>query len=457
MTKRRYFGTDGIRGRVGTVPITPEFALKLGWAAGRVLARQADPRGTDHAGVLIGKDTRSSGYLLEAALEAGLSAAGVDVYLTGPLPTPGVAYLTRALRRSAGIVISASHNPYPDNGIKFFSAAGTKLPDAIETAIEEELEQPLHCVEADALGKAWRVNDAAGRYIEFCKSTFPNELDLKGWRIVVDCAHGAAYHVAPPVLHELGAEVITVAAEPNGLNINDGVGAVHTAFLSEQVRAHRADLGLALDGDGDRLMMADAKGRIYDGDVLLYIIARDYQRRGIAVSGVVGTLMSNLGFEQALSRHGLTLERSAVGDRYVMERLLQKDWLLGGENSGHLICLDKHSTGDGIVAALAVLRALIEQRASLEEAARDVTLYPQSLINVPLKAGWRWQDSASLRAEEKAMTKTLGERGRLLLRASGTEPLLRVMVEAEDEALARTSVAHLAEAVKKAMREETVS
>ncbi|MDR2244813.1 MAG: phosphoglucosamine mutase [Burkholderiales bacterium] len=457
MAKRRYFGTDGIRGRVGATPITPEFALKLGWAAGRVLARAVDPRGADHAGVLIGKDTRSSGYLLEAALEAGLSAAGVDVYLTGPLPTPAVAYLTRALRRSAGIVISASHNPYSDNGIKFFSAAGTKLPDAVEAAIEDELEQPLHCVDADALGKAWRVNDAAGRYIEFCKGTFPNELDLKGWRIVVDCAHGAAYHVAPPVLHELGAEVIAVAAEPNGLNINDGVGAVHTAFLSEQVRAHQADLGLALDGDADRLMMADAKGRIYDGDVLLYIIARDYQRRGVAIPGVVGTLMSNLGFEQALLRRGLTLERAAVGDRYVMEQLLQKGWLLGGENSGHLICLDKHSTGDGILAALAVLRALIEQQVSLEDAAREVTLYPQTLINVPLKAGWRWQDSARLSAEKTAMTETLGQRGRLLLRASGTEPLLRVMVEAEDETLARTSATHLAEAIKEAMQEETAS
>jgi phosphoglucosamine mutase len=457
MTKRRYFGTDGIRGRVGTTPITPEFALKFGWAAGRVLARAVDSRKADHAGVLIGKDTRSSGYLLEAALEAGLSAAGVDVYLTGPLPTPAVAYLTRALRRSAGIVISASHNPYFDNGIKFFSAAGTKLPDAIEEAIEEEIEQPLHCVDADALGKAWRVNDAAGRYIEFCKSTFPNELDLKGWRIVVDCAHGAAYHVAPPVLHELGAEVIAVAAEPNGLNINDGVGAVHTAFLSEQVRAHQADLGLALDGDSDRLMMADAKGRIYDGDVLLYIIARDYQRRGVAMQGVVGTLMSNFGFEQALSRHGLALERAAVGDRYVMEQLLQKGWLLGGENSGHLICLDKHSTGDGIVAALAVLRALIEQQVSLEDAAREVALYPQMLINVPLKADWRWQDSARLCAEKAAMTETLGQRGRLLLRASGTEPLLRVMVEAEDETLARTSAEHLAEAVREAMQEEATS
>ncbi|MCL2872628.1 MAG: phosphoglucosamine mutase [Betaproteobacteria bacterium] len=456
MTKRRYFGTDGIRGRVGATPITPDFALKLGWAAGRVLARAVDSRG-DHAGVLIGKDTRSSGYLLEAALEAGLSAAGVDVYLTGPLPTPAVAYLTRALRRSAGIVISASHNPYPDNGIKFFSATGTKLPDAVEAAIEDELEQPLRCVEADALGKAWRVNDAAGRYIEFCKSTFPNELDLKGWRIVIDCAHGAAYHVAPPVLHELGAEVIAVAAEPNGLNINDGVGAVHTAFLSEQVRTHQAHIGLALDGDGDRLMMADANGRVYDGDVLLYIIARDYQRRGVAMPGVVGTLMSNLGFEQALSRRGVALERAAVGDRYVMERLLQKGWLLGGENSGHLICLDKHSTGDGIVAALAVLRALIEQRASLAEAAREVTLYPQSLINVPLKAGWRWQDSAALRAEEEAMKGALGQRGRLLLRASGTEPLLRVMVEAEDETLARTSATHLAEVIGHAMQKETAS
>ena len=354
---RQYFGTDGIRGRVGEAPITPELVLKLGWAAGRVLAASRRRAGTRPA-VLIGKDTRISGYLLEAALEAGLSAAGVDVYLSGPLPTPAVAYLTRALRLSAGIVVSASHNPFDDNGIKFFGATGAKLPDRVEQAIERAMALPLTCVCSAELGKARRIDDAAGRYIEFCKSTFPNEQDLKGWRIVVDCANGAGYHVAPPVFHELGAEVIAVGAEPDGININAGVGATHPEHLRQAVLEHRADLGIALDGDGDRLVMADREGRLYDGDQLLYVIAMDYRRAARLAGGVVGTLMSNLGFEQALTRAGVALERAAVGDRYVLERMNEKGWQLGGENSGHLLCLDKHTTGDAIVAALAVLRAL---------------------------------------------------------------------------------------------------
>src|SRR5215472_10640273 len=357
----KYFGTDGVCGRVGEPPITPELVLKLGYAAGRVFAAQSAEHPGETAGVLIGKDTRISGYLLEAALESGLSAAGVDVYLSGPLPTPAVAYLTRALRLSAGIVISASHNPFEDNGIKFFSAAGTKLPDAVEKGIEQGLDRPIECVVSAELGKAFRVSDAAGRYIEFCKSTFPNELDLKGLKVVVDCAHGAAYHVAPPVFHELGAEVFAVGADPDGMNINAGVGAIHPKHLQEEVVAHGADVGLALDGDGDRLIMVDAEGRAYDGDQLLYVIALDYWRRGAMAGGVVGTQMSNLGFEQALARRGIPLERTIVGDRYVLEKMLEKKWLLGGENSGHIICLDKHTTGDAIVAALAVLRALREQ------------------------------------------------------------------------------------------------
>ncbi len=429
---RQYFGTDGIRGRVGELPITPELVLKLGWAAGRVLAAE-----TMHAGgrpaVLIGKDTRISGYLLEAALESGLSAAGVDVYLSGPLPTPAVAYLTRALRLSAGIVISASHNPFDDNGIKFFSAAGAKLPDAVEQAVERAMALPLACVPSVDLGKARRIDDAAGRYIEFCKSTFPNELDLKGWRIVVDCANGAGYHVAPPVFHELGAEVIPVGNEPNGININAEVGATHPEYLRKAVIEHDAHLGIALDGDGDRLLMADRDGCIYDGDQLLYIIAMDYRRRGaLASGGIVGTLMSNLGLEQALGREGLALERAPVGDRYVLERLIEKRWQLGGENSGHLLCLDKHTTGDAIVSALAVLRALVEQEVTLAAAAAPVTLFPQRLINVRMPKGFDWHGNAAIRAAEDDARTALGDGGRILLRPSGTEPVLRVMVEAAD-------------------------
>ena len=446
---RQYFGTDGVRGRVGEPPITPEIVLKLGWAAGRVLAVDT-VRAGKRPGVLIGKDTRISGYLLEAALEAGLSAAGVDVYLSGPLPTPAVAYLTRALRLSAGVVISASHNPYDDNGIKFFSGAGTKLPDAVEKAIEERMEEPLTCVPSAELGKARRLSDAPGRYIEFCKSTFPNELDLAGWRIVVDCAHGAGYHVAPPVFHELGAEVIAVGNEPDGININAGVGATHPDNLRRAVVEHKADLGIALDGDGDRLLMVDRDGRAYDGDQLLYVIAMDYRRRGALVGGVIGTLMTNLGFEKALAAQGIVLERARVGDRYVLERLSEKGWLLGGENSGHLLCLDKHTTGDAIVAALAVLRALIEQRTTLAEAAGPVELYPQRLINVPVVRGWDWGKSDAVRVAERSACAALGDSGRVLLRPSGTEPVLRVMVEARDRALADTQAQALAKAIAEA-------
>jgi len=386
---RQYFGTDGVRGRVGEAPITPELVLKLGWAAGLVLAADSSRDGV-RPSVLIGKDTRISGYLLEAALEAGLSAAGVDVYLSGPLPTPAVAYLTRALRLSAGIVISASHNPFDDNGIKFFSEAGLKLPDAIEQSIESVMGRELACVPSAQLGKARRIDDAGGRYIEFCKSTFPNELDLKGWRIIVDCAHGAGYNVAPPVFHELGADVISVGAEPNGTNINEGVGATNPKHLKAAVIANKADIGIALDGDGDRLLMVDHDGRAYDGDQLLYVIAMDYMRRHALDGGVVGTLMTNLGLEHALAKHGIELERAAVGDRYVLERLDEKGWLLGGENSGHVICLDKHTTGDAIIASLAVLRALVEQRTTLARAAAGITLFPQRLINVRVPKGYDW-------------------------------------------------------------------
>ena len=443
--QRRYFGTDGMRGRVGEAPITPDVILKLGWAAGRTLAK-ADARG-ERPAVLIGKDTRISGYLLEATLEAGLSAAGVDTYLCGPLPTPAIAYLTRALRLSAGIVISASHNPFDDNGIKLFSAGGAKLPDDVELAIEREMERPLVCAPSAELGKAFRVADAPGRYIEFCKSTFPNERDLRGCRIVVDCANGAGYHVAPPVFHELGAEVIAVADEPNGTNINAQVGATHPAFLAEQVRKHGADYGVALDGDGDRLIMADSDGRLYDGDQLLYVIARDYQRRGVLAGGVVGTLMSNLGFEQALSQAGIALLRTRVGDRYVLEEMVARGFHLGGENSGHMICLDKHTTGDATIAALAVLRALIEQKTTLAEAAAPVALFPQRLINVPVRRDWDWRANEAVIDAERLAVSSLGGSGRVLLRPSGTEPVLRVMVEARERNLADLHAESLAHAI----------
>jgi phosphoglucosamine mutase len=448
--QRKYFGTDGIRGRVGEPPITPDLVLKLGWAVGRTLVADAGKRADYRPGVLIGKDTRISGYLMEAALEAGLSAAGVDVYLCGPLPTAGIAYLTRALRLSAGIVISASHNPFDDNGMKFFSATGAKLADEVESAIERQMEAPLNCVPSAALGKARRVDDAAGRYVEFCKNTFPAELDLHGMRIVVDCANGAAYHVAPPVFHELGADVVSIASDPDGLNINDGSGATHPAFLAEQVRKHRADLGIALDGDADRLVMADAAGTLYDGDQLLYVIACDYQRRRALAGGVVGTQMSNLGFEQALESRGIPLARAKVGDRYVLEQMIERRWMLGGENSGHVICLDKHTTGDGIIAALAVLRALIEQKTTLPAATAALTLFPQRLINVPVKRGFDWhRDDAVTQAERRAV-EALGDTGRVLLRPSGTEPVMRVMVEAREASLAEAHAQSLAATIARA-------
>ena len=447
---KKYFGTDGVRGRVGEAPITPELVLRLGYAAGRVFAAESATHAGETPAVFIGKDTRISGYMLEAALESGLSAAGVDVYLSGPLPTPAVAYLTRALRLSAGIVVSASHNPFEDNGIKFFSAAGTKLPDAVELAIEQGMEAPLTCVPSAELGKAFRVNDAAGRYIEFCKGTFPNELDLKGLKIVVDCAHGASYHVAPPVFHELGAEVIAIGDEPDGLNINAGVGATHPKHLQAAVVEHRADLGIALDGDGDRLIMVDAEGRLYDGDQLLYIIALDYWRRGAMTGGVVGTLMSNLGFEQALTRRGIAFVRAPVGDRFVLELMQQQKWMLGGENSGHIICLDKHSTGDAIVAALAVLRALREQGITLTQATADAPLFPQRLINVPIRKGFDWRASELIQRAERDAVAALDGAGRVLLRPSGTEPVLRVMVEASDSAAVDRHANVLAEVISRA-------
>jgi phosphoglucosamine mutase len=447
MAERHYFGTDGVRGKVGEEPITPERILKLGWAAGRTLAAVDVGKRGERPGVLIGKDTRISGYMLEAALEAGLAAAGVDVYLCGPLTTPGIAYLTRALRLSAGIVVSASHNPFGDNGIKFFSAAGAKLPDEVEAAIEAMMAKPLACVPSAELGKARRIDDAAGRYIEFCKGTFPSELDLRGLRLVVDCAHGAGYHIAPPVFHELGADVVTIGAEPNGMNINAGFGATNPKALAAKVRETQADYGIALDGDGDRLVMSDGDGTLYDGDQLLYVIARDYQRRGTLAGGVVGTLMSNLGFEQALGAAGIALDRAKVGDRYVLEQLVARRWQLGGENSGHIICLDKHTTGDAIVAALAVLRALIEQRTTLAEAAKPVALFPQKLINVPVQRGFDWKSNATVCDAARAATVALGDAGRVLLRPSGTEPVLRVMVEARDAGLADTHAQAIAASV----------
>ena len=444
---RKYFGTDGVRGTVGEAPITPDFVMRLGYAAGTTLAAREHLPAGEHPAVLIGKDTRISGYMLEAALEAGFAAAGVDVMLTGPLPTPAIAYLTRALRLQAGVVISASHNPYPDNGIKFFSAGGAKLPDGVEADIESRLEQPMGCAAPARLGQARRVDDAAGRYIEFCKSTFPNEFDLRGMKIAVDCAHGAAYHIAPKVLHELGAEVHSIGAEPNGININDQVGATAPQALQKTVVAQGADLGIALDGDGDRVMMVDAGGRLYDGDQLLYVIARSRLANG-GLAGVVGTLMTNLGLEHALARLGLPVVRARVGDRYVLETLLERGWKLGGENSGHIICLDRHSTGDGIVSALQVLAALRLQSCTLEAACADLALYPQTLVNVRLPSGFDWQRRPEIESARLAAEKALGDAGRVLLRASGTEPLLRVMVEGREA----QQVAELAEDIAHAVQ-----
>ena len=447
---RKYFGTDGIRGRVGQDPITPEFVLRLGYAAGTTLVTHEHLPGGERPAVLIGKDTRVSGYMLEAALEAGFSAAGVDVMLCGPLPTPAIAYLTRALRLQAGVVISASHNPYDDNGIKFFSAQGTKLPDAVEATIEAQIDAPLMSRTSAQLGRARRIEDAAGRYIEFCKSTFPNELELRGLKIAVDCAHGAAYHVAPSVFHELGAEVIAVGVTPNGLNINDGVGATATESLRRAVLEHRADIGIALDGDGDRVIMADHLGRIYDGDQLLYIIARHVHRLR-PIAGVVGTLMSNLGFERALQRLDISFTRAKVGDRYVLEMMRERNWPLGGENSGHIICLEKHTTGDGIIAALQVLAALRADRETLASACANLLMYPQKLINIRLPVSFDWQTDPGIRQAVIDAETDLDNSGRILLRPSGTEPLLRIMVEAPDANVVACHAEAIAAAVRTAI------
>ena len=451
---RKYFGTDGVRGRVGESPITPDFVMRLGHATGKVLVSHNAGRSRFKAGerpaVLIGKDTRVSGYMLEAALEAGLAAAGVDVCLVGPMPTPAIAYLTRALRLQAGIVISASHNPYYDNGIKFFSARGTKLPDDFESEIEATLDQPLTCVSSAALGRARRIDDADGRYIEFCKSTFPFEHDLRGLKIVVDCANGAAYHIAPHVFHELGAEVSSIGTDPNGLNINDQVGATAPEALRQAVLAQGADLGIALDGDADRVLMVDAEGTLYDGDQLLFAVVRSRLRQG-AVAGVVGTLMTNLALEHAFAELKIPFARAAVGDRYVMDMLRQKGWLYGGENSGHILCLDRHSTGDGIVSALQVLSAMRDAGSDLRQLLGSLTLYPQKLINVALSKGFPWQDHPLIDAVHREVESELNGRGRVLLRASGTEPLLRVMVEGEDSAIVTGAAEKLANAVREAV------
>ena len=434
---RQYFGTDGIRGTVGQAPITPDFVLKLAHAVGRVLKRSAT-----HPKVLIGKDTRISGYMLEAALEAGLNSAGVDVVLLGPIPTPAVAYLTRAQRADLGVVISASHNPFADNGIKFFSPQGTKLPDTWELAVEAAMDEPPQWVQAGALGKSRRLNDAAGRYTEFCKSTFASHLSLHGLRIVVDGAHGAAYQIAPDVFHELGAEVIKIGCEPDGLNINQGVGATHPEALVAAVKKHRADYGVALDGDADRLQMVDAQGRLFNGDELLYLMAMDRLRRGVAVPGVVGTLMTNMAVEVALQAQGVGFARAKVGDRYVLELLAQHGWHLGGEGSGHLLMLDKHSTGDGLVSALEVLQACVAAQKTMAELLGELTLFPQTMVNVRLREGQGpWQGNAALQAAVAEAEAALGHSGRVLIRASGTEPLLRVMVEAADAAQAK-ALAH---------------
>lgn len=441
MTKK-YFGTDGIRGEVGVPPIVPEFMLRLGYATGMVLKRHGKPN--ERQRILIGKDTRVSGYLLEAALESGFSAAGVDVTLCGPMPTPGVAYLTKALRLSAGVVISASHNLYQDNGIKFFNGKGDKFSDAIELEIEAELEKPMGCVSSDKIGKAFRLDDAAGRYIEFCKSTFPGDLNLKGLKIVVDCANGAAYHTAPPVFHELGAEVIAIGVEPNGKNINDHCGATAPAALIAKVKEVNADVGIALDGDADRLQMVDQSGRLFNGDELLYILAKDRLEQGKSIGGVVGTLMTNLAIEVAIKKLGLGFERAKVGDRYVLELLQARQWMIGGEGSGHLLCLDQHSTGDGTIAALQVLSAMQQKQQSLHQLLDGITIYPQVLINVKTKPNYNWQADQKLHAMVSKVEQSLIGKGRVLIRPSGTEPVLRVMVEANEQTLAQESAEAIA-------------
>jgi phosphoglucosamine mutase len=441
---KKYFGTDGIRGKVGEHPITADFLLKLGWAAGKVFANE------NHDIVLVGKDTRISGYMFESALEAGLTAAGVDTHLLGPMPTPGIAYLTRTLRAQAGIVISASHNPYYDNGVKFFSVHGTKLPDEIEEEIERYIDTPMTTVESSGLGKAKRIGDAAGRYIEFCKASVPTRLDFGGLRIVVDCAHGATYHIAPHVFSEIGAEVVSIGAEPNGLNINDECGATRPQKLAETVLAYRADLGIALDGDGDRLIMVDHKGEIVDGDELIYIIAKSKLEAKELAGPVIGTLMTNLGMELALKRLGINLLRAKVGDRYVMELLIENKGILGGENSGHIICLDKTTTGDGIIAALQVMAEMQHSGKNLHELKSGMTKYPQVLLNIKTKTKPDLGSEAIQKAVKDVENK-LGSTGRVLLRASGTEPLIRVMVEGENEDKVTAYANQLADQVSKAM------
>ncbi len=450
---RKYFGTDGVRGRVGEEPITPDFVLRLGNAAGQVFAaraRKLHGEKAPHPTVLIGKDTRISGYMLESALESGLSAAGVDVVLVGPMPTPAVAYLTRALRLTAGIVISASHNPFNDNGIKFFDGRGEKLSDEIELEIEAALDRPMACESSENLGKVRRLNDASGRYIEFCKNTFPSGCSLRGLKVVIDCAHGAAYQVASPVFHELGAEVVVMGAKPDGFNINDKVGATHPEALKALVQSEAADYGIALDGDGDRLIMVDRHGQIFDGDQLLYAIVKDRLRHVSveSVSGVVGTLMTNLGFEHALGKINIDFRRAKVGDRYVMEMLKETGWLLGGESSGHILCLDQHTTGDGIVSALQVLAAIVRFKKPLAQIVENFVLYPQTLINVPVAKGSDWQKIPQVSQACNQAKDTLGADGRLLIRASGTEPVVRVMVEASNAQLARQTAEQVANTLR---------
>jgi|TARA_R100000687_G_scaffold20104_2_gene16882 phosphoglucosamine mutase len=444
LSERKYFGTDGVRGRVGQFPITPEFAVKLGWAAGRVLAAKGTSR------VLVGKDTRVSGYMLESALEAGLAAAGVGVDFLGPMPTPGIAYLTRTFRAAAGIVISASHNPYYDNGIKFFADNGHKLPDAVELEIERLLDEPMDCVISEELGRAKRINDAAGRYIEFCKSVFPNEMTLEGLHIVVDCAHGATYHIAPNVLRELGAEVTEIGTQPNGLNINKECGATHLEALQKKVLETKADLGIALDGDGDRIMMVTENGRPIDGDEILYMLAVTAQNQGQLQGGVVGTLMTNFALEKELDKRRIPFVRAKVGDRYVIEELVKRDWYLGGENSGHVINRQHHTTGDGIVAGLQVLAAMYQEQKSLEKLSCDFHKLPQILINVRFDSDKQPLESANVKSAVREVEKALSGSGRVLLRKSGTEPLIRVMVEGENEAKVKAFAQQIANEVEAA-------
>lgn len=442
--KKQFFGTDGIRGTVGTYPITPDFMLKLGWAAGRVLGGESGGK------ILIGKDTRISGYLIESALEAGLSAAGIDVQLLGPMPTPAIAYLTQTLHAKAGIVISASHNPFEDNGIKFFSAEGTKLGDDVEHAIEAELNKEIVCNKSEFLGKASRLEDARGRYIEFCKSTFPRELNLNSLKIVIDCANGATYQIAPKVFEELGAEVIEIGISPDGMNINAGFGSTNPENLQKEVLNHKADLGVAFDGDGDRLIMVDQNGELVDGDQLLYVIAMAAYAKGSLKGGVVGTLMTNLGLEHAFKQHEIPFSRAGVGDRYVMEQLLDKNWRLGGESSGHLICLEQTTTGDGIIAALQVIAAVVEQGKSLKELAEGMKKYPMVLINIRVTKKPDLDNNSEIQATLTEAEAELADSGRVLLRPSGTEPLIRVMVEGQDKAQVESVAQKLADVVKKA-------